>query len=95
MIIGDANLAEISTYLKVGTTALVLAMIEDRFIPVDLSVDALVALRAVSHDPSLRHLITLKDGRTLTAVQLQLEYLRSGSQVRRGPLRLGRRRADP
>ena len=32
MIIGDANLAEISTYLKVGTTALVLAMIEDRFL---------------------------------------------------------------
>ncbi len=32
VIIGDANLAEVSTYLKVGTTALVLAMIEDRFI---------------------------------------------------------------
>ncbi len=32
VIIGDANLAEISTYLKVGTTSLVLAMIEDRFI---------------------------------------------------------------
>ena len=32
VIIGDANLAEISTYLKVGTTALVLSMIEDRFI---------------------------------------------------------------
>ena len=36
VIIGDANLAEISTYLKVGTTALVLAMIEDRFIAADL-----------------------------------------------------------
>ena len=32
VIIGDANLAEVSTYLKVGTTALVLAMIEDRFL---------------------------------------------------------------
>src|SRR3954464_896381 len=32
VIIGDANLAEISTYLKVGTTALVLSMIEDKFI---------------------------------------------------------------
>ena len=32
VIIGDANLAEISTYLKVGTTALVLAMIEDNFL---------------------------------------------------------------
>ena len=39
MIIGDANLAEISTYLKVGTTSLVLAMIEDRFIGADLAVE--------------------------------------------------------
>ncbi|WP_300646173.1 depupylase/deamidase Dop [Nocardioides sp.] len=76
VIIGDANLAEVSTYLKVGTTSLVLAMIEDRFISVDLTVDGPVsALRAVSHDPTLRQAITLRDGRKLTAVQLQLEYL--------------------
>jgi Pup amidohydrolase len=76
VIIGDANLAEISTYLKVGTTSLVLAMIEDRFISADLTVEGSVsALRAVSHDPSLRQLITLTDGRRLTAIQLQLEYL--------------------
>jgi Pup amidohydrolase len=76
VIIGDANLAEISTYLKVGTTALVLAMIEERFITVDLAVDQPVkALRAVSHDPTLKHLVTLQDGRKLTAVQLQMEYL--------------------
>ena len=76
VIIGDANLAEVSTYLKVGTTALVLAMIEDRFITRDLGVDSAVAsLRAVSHDPSLTHLLTLEDGRKLTAVQLQLEFL--------------------
>ncbi|MEN8708016.1 MAG: depupylase/deamidase Dop [Nocardioides marinisabuli] len=76
VIIGDANLAEVSTYLKVGTTALVLAMIEDRFIGPDLSLEGPVAaLRAVSHDPGLGHLLTLRDGRRLTAVQLQLEYL--------------------
>jgi proteasome accessory factor A len=76
VIIGDANLAEVSTYLKVGTTALVLAMIEDRFINVDLAVDQPVrSLRAVSHDPTLRELVTLNDGRKLTAVQLQMEYL--------------------
>jgi proteasome accessory factor A len=76
VIIGDANLSEISAYLKVGTTALVLAMIEDRFITRDLTVDQPVrSLRAVSHDPSLKHLLTLTDGRTLTAVQLQMEYL--------------------
>ncbi|WKN50649.1 depupylase/deamidase Dop [Nocardioides sp. Arc9.136] len=76
VIIGDANLAEVSTYLKVGTTALVLSMIEDRFITVDLTVDGPVsALRAVSHDPTLKQTVTLRDGRRLTAVQLQLEYL--------------------
>ncbi len=76
VILGDANLAEVSTYLKVGTTSLVLAMIEERFISADLSVDGPVsALRAVSHDPTLRQAVTLRDGRKLTAVQLQLEYL--------------------
>ena len=51
-------------------------MIEDRFITRDLGVDSAVAtLRAVSHDPRLKHLLTLDDGRKLTAVQLQMEYL--------------------
>ncbi len=79
VIIGDANMSEVSTYLKVGTTALVLAMIEDGWFAdtgVDLAVENPVsALRAVSHDPSLRHLIRLRDGRELTGVQLQMEYL--------------------
>src|SRR3954449_96728 len=43
VIIGDANLSEVSTYLKIGTTALVLAMIEDGFLSVDLAVDRPVA----------------------------------------------------
>jgi proteasome accessory factor PafA2 len=76
VIIGDANLSEVSTYLKVGTTALVLAMIEDRFITDELTIDGPVsALRAISHDPTLKHTVSLVDGRTLTGVQLQLEYL--------------------
>ena len=76
VIIGDANLSEVSTYLKVGTTALVLSMIEDRYLTGDLAVEGPVgALRAVSHDPSLTHLVRLQDGRRLTAVQLQMEYL--------------------
>lgn len=75
VIIGDANLSEISTYLKLGTTSLVLAMIEAGFIAVDLAVDQPVrTLHRVSHDPSLQYLITLRNGRKLTAVQLQMEY---------------------
>jgi Pup amidohydrolase len=76
VIIGDANLAEISTYLKVGTTALVLAMIEANFLADDLTISQPVReLHEVSHDPSLRHTITLTDGRTITALDLQGEYL--------------------
>ena len=76
VIIGDANLNEVATYLKVGTTSLVLAMIEAGFVERDLAVEQPVsALRAVSHDASLKHLVTLRDGRKLTAVQLQMEYL--------------------
>jgi proteasome accessory factor A len=76
VIIGDANMSEISTYLKVGTTSLVLAMIEDGFLPEDLSVAQPVReLHDVSHDASLTHLIRLADGRRITAIQLQAEYL--------------------
>ena len=76
VIIGDANMSEISTYLKVGTTALVLSMIEDKFLAGDLGIEAPVAeLRAVSHDASCQHLILMRDGRRLTAIQLQMEYL--------------------
>ncbi|HVQ92237.1 MAG TPA: depupylase/deamidase Dop [Mycobacteriales bacterium] len=76
VIIGDANMAEVATYLKIGTTCLVLAMIEDRFLTLDLSVDEPVpSLRAVSHDPTLKHLLKMRSGRSLTAVQLQMEYL--------------------
>jgi proteasome accessory factor A len=75
VIIGDANLAEISIYLKMGTTSLVLAMIEERFMSTDLSVEAPVrTLHQVSHDPTLKQLVTLRSGRKLTAVQLQMEY---------------------
>jgi proteasome accessory factor A len=76
VIIGDANLAEISTYLKVGTTALVLAMIEANFLSDDLAVaQPIRELHDVSHDPSLKHTITLADGRSITAIDLQGEYL--------------------
>jgi Pup amidohydrolase len=78
VIIGDANLSEISTYLKIGTTALVLTMIEDGWLRqngIDLAVDNPVgSLRAVSHDPTLQLQVQLRDGRKMTAVQLQMEY---------------------
>src|SRR3954462_11730025 len=76
VIIGDANLAELSTYLKVGTASLVLAMIEARALTQDLTIEEPVdALQAVSHDPSLTHRVRLRDGRRLTAIEVQQEYL--------------------
>ena len=76
VIIGDANLAELSTYLKVGTTALVLDMIEARTLTRDLSLEEPVAeLQAISHDPSLTHRVRLRDGRRMTALEVQQAYL--------------------
>jgi proteasome accessory factor A len=76
VIIGDANLSEISTYLKVGTTSLVLSMIEAKALTADLGIaDPVAELKAVSHDPSLTHLMRLRDGRRLTALDLQWAYL--------------------
>ena len=75
VIIGDANLSEISTFLKAGTTALVISMIEEKALPGDLSIaDPVTELKAVSHDPSLTHLMRLRDGRKLTALDVQWAY---------------------
>jgi proteasome accessory factor PafA2 len=89
VIIGDANLSETSTYLKVGTTALVLTMIEEKALTPDLSIaDPVAELKSVSHDPGLTHLLRLRDGRRLTALDLQWAYFeraRSFVDSRGGP----------
>jgi Pup amidohydrolase len=75
VIVGDANMCEMSTFLKLGTTALVLKMIEDEFLP-DLSLDNPVsALHTISWDPTLKTTVAMADGRQVTAVELQWEYL--------------------
>ncbi|MFN2526957.1 MAG: depupylase/deamidase Dop, partial [Actinomycetota bacterium] len=76
VIVGDANMSEVSTFLKVGTTALVLKMIEDDFIGDDFSLaEPVRSLRVVSHDPTCKATLELLDGRRLTAVELQWEFL--------------------
>jgi proteasome accessory factor A len=77
VIVGDANLCEVATFLKVGTTAIVLAMIEDGFIDKDLSLATPVpTMRKVSHDPTCRLPLQLADGSSATAVELQWEFFR-------------------
>ncbi|HEY6798483.1 MAG TPA: depupylase/deamidase Dop [Kineosporiaceae bacterium] len=72
VIIGDANLCDVATYLKVGTTSLVLELIEQRAFTADLGVERPVsALHAISHDPTLTVTVKLRDGRAVTGVQLQ------------------------
>ncbi|HWE66583.1 MAG TPA: depupylase/deamidase Dop [Acidimicrobiales bacterium] len=75
VIVGDANLSEIATLLKVGTTAIVLAMVEDDAGPSrDISLaDPVRALHQVSADLSLSRPLALSDGSTATALELQWE----------------------
>jgi proteasome accessory factor A len=76
VIVGDANMSEYTIWLRQGTTALVLSMIEDGAIGKDLSLrDPVRAIKEVSHDPSLGCTVELQNGKRLTAVQLQAEYL--------------------
>ncbi len=72
VIVGDANMSEVATYLKVGTTSILLAMIEDDELGEDwLLANPVPAIRQVSHDPTLQRTILLRDGRRATALEVQ------------------------
>jgi proteasome accessory factor A len=76
VIVGDANMSEVATYLKAGTMAIVLSMIEDDFIDRDFSLEApVLAYRQVSRDLTCQVPIRLKDGRTITAAEIQYQFL--------------------
>ena len=75
VIIGDANLSHTATLLKFGTTSLVLNLVEHDRVPDLALVDPVAALQTISHDPTVTVRVPLRDGRTLTAVQLQRVYL--------------------
>jgi proteasome accessory factor PafA2 len=80
VIIGDANLSEIATYLKVGTTALVLSMIESGWPMPDMELAAPVtAVHQISHDPTLRALVPTADGRSVTGLDVQRAYAESAA----------------
>ncbi|MBQ0926424.1 depupylase/deamidase Dop [Saccharopolyspora endophytica] len=81
VIIGDANLAETSTYLKLGTAALVLDMIEGglRFDDLKLA-DPVQAVHLISHDPTLKQSVELADGRRFTGLDLQRAYHERASE---------------
>jgi proteasome accessory factor A len=75
VIVGDANLSEVANFLKVGTTALVLCMVEDEFLPREWKLATPVAaLRAVSRDLTMRRTLELAGGGSATALEIQWEY---------------------
>ena len=75
VIIGDANMSEYSTLLKVGTAALVLDMIEKgvRFDELRMA-EPVRSVHRISHDPSLKTTVDLADGRKLTGLDMQQAY---------------------
>jgi proteasome accessory factor A len=81
VIVGDANLSEYTIYLRMGVTALVLSMIEDGAVKRSLALrDPVRAIKEVSHDVRCRRELQMDDGKKLTAVQVQLEYLEMARQ---------------
>jgi len=76
VIVGDSNMSEFTIYLRNGVTSLILAMIEDGALNRDLALrDPVRSIKDVSHDPSCRGEIELENGRRMTPVQIQAEFL--------------------
>jgi proteasome accessory factor A len=85
VIIGDANMSEISGALKIGTTSLVLDLLERRLCPMQIELaDPIGALKSVSRDPSLKTVVPMVGGRTISAIDIQREYLAAAHKHLRG-----------
>lgn len=77
ILCGENLCSEIATFLKVGTTALIVAMVDAGFVladPIQLA-DPLAALQSVARDVTCRKPLGLTDGRCLTAIDIQRHYL--------------------
>ena len=75
VIIGDANMSQWATAMKVGTTALVLELIERGKAPRLELAQPIEATRAISRDPSCAWLVELRDGRSISAIDIQRLYV--------------------
>ncbi len=76
VIAGDSNMSEYVTYVKMGTTAALLQMLEDDVVFRDLTLENPIrAIREISHDMTCRRRVRLANGRELTALDVQWEYL--------------------
>ena len=87
VIVGDSNMSETTTLLKVGSTDLVLRMIEAGVVMRDLTLENPIrAIREVSHDITCQRKVKLANGREATALEIQREYHRKAADFvdRRG-----------
>ena len=76
VIVGDANMSETATLVKLGATSIVLAMIEDGVLGDDLALaNPVSAIQQISHDPTLQRTVLLRSGRRATALEIQFEIL--------------------
>lgn len=81
VIIGDANMSQRMTYLKMGTTAIVLSMIEAGFLTLDFELyDAVTSMHLVSHDYKFETKQRLRDGSEMSALDIQKHYQQSAVQ---------------
>ena len=86
VIAGDSNMSEYATYVKMGTVAALLQMIEDQVVFRDLTLENPIrAIREISHDPSCRRKVRLANGRELSALDIQWEYLDRAIRYSRSP----------
>jgi proteasome accessory factor A len=76
LLCGDSNMAEYATMLKMGTTGLVLQLIEDGYEPKGLEIaEPVEALQDISRDQERRWLVTLASGKTISALDIQERFL--------------------
>ncbi len=75
VIVGDSNMSETTTMLKVASCDLVLRMIEEGVVMRDLTMENPIrAIREISHDMTGRRRVKLASGRELSALEIQSEY---------------------
>ncbi len=79
VICGDANMSEYATALKVGTTALVLDLVEEGWLPNLVIKEPVRTAQSLSRDPDWKWLVET-DGGTLTAIDVQRIYLQEAQR---------------
>ena len=81
VILGDSNMSEWATAMKVGTTSLILELIERGEAPQLEIAQPVDANRSISRDQTYDWIIELKDGRKISAIDVQRIYLRAASKL--------------